>query len=181
MKEDFNVFTNEDADYTKPMDINGEFKDIVSDIAFDGQTRRQFLRRLTNGLVGVGAVNNIGQIIYKTHDDKVIGGHRVDVKINSDVEEIKASFKPNDQYKSERGRLMMPIVIKNRKTDRINDKIVLDSKCEHEQGYQYESKEFINQLQNKEVRNLIITDKDKIAKFGKPREINLFIFTESNV
>lgn len=171
----FNPFTNEDADFTDPMSMDGEFSDTVSDIAFDGQTRRQFLRRLSNGLVGIGAASNIGQIVYKTRDDRVIGGHRVEVNVESKVEGIQMSFRPNGKYKGERGHLIMPVIIKNSGIGSLDGRIKLSSQCEHETGYRYESNEFISSINDEETVYPIITTKNKISDFGKPQQIHMSV------
>lgn len=175
---DFNPFTNENADFTKPMSTEGELKDVVSDIAFDGQTRRQFLRRLSNGLIGIGAASNVGEIVYKTRDDRVIGGHRVEVNVESKVEGIKTSFRPNGKYKGERGHLVMPVIIKNSGLGNLDGRIKLSSQCEHETGYRYESSEFISSISNEERMYPIITTKRKISDFGKPRQIDMTVLRD---
>lgn len=172
----FNPFTNEDADFTEPMSSDGNFEDIVSDIAFDGQTRRQFLRRLTNGLIGIGAAKNVGEIIYKTRDDKVVGGHRVEVKVQSEVENIKVSYQPDGKYKGERGHLVMPVTVQSVGVQNLDKQIELSSQCEHDMGYKYEATEFIDNLQNEKTVYPIITTKRKISEFGKPNRIQLSVF-----
>lgn len=174
----FNPFTNEDADFTDPMSTDGELKDTISDIAFDGQTRRQFLRRLSNGLIGIGAASNVGEIVYKTRDDRVIGGHRVEVNVESKVEGIKTSFRPNGKYKGERGHLVMPVIIKNSGLGSLDGRIKLSSQCEHETGYRYESSEFISSISNEERIHPIITTKRKISDFGKPRQIDMTVLRD---
>jgi hypothetical protein len=175
----FNPFTNEDADFTEPMSKDGEFKDIVSDIAFDQQTRRQFMRRLSNGLVGIGAANNFGQIVYKTKDDRVVGGHRVHMEVNSKVEGIDVSFRHNDgKYTGERGHLVLPVSVKNSGLGNIDGTINLELSCQHDSGYEYKSNEFINSIGSEKTVYPIITTKNKISEYGKPRQIHMLISLE---
>lgn len=175
----FNPFTNEDADFTKPMSKDGDFGDIVSDIAFDAQTRRQFMRRLSNGLVGIGAVNHFGKIVYRTRDDRVVGGHRVDMKINSKVEGIDVSFRTDDgKYTGDRGHLVIPVNIEDSGVGNIDGTINLQSLCQHETGYEYESNEFINSIGSEKTIYPIITTKNKISEYGKPRQIHMSISSD---
>lgn len=162
MKNPFsNPFTKENADYTEPMS-----KEDIGDIIFEPNTRRQFLRRLSNGIVGVGAANRFGSIIYKTRDDEIIDGHILEMNVENKIGNIiDISFKSKGKYRGKREQLKIPVNVKiNRSPD---ETIAIQSKCIHMEGFEYKDIVRLDQLNNKEVW-LGISDKTTMSNSGPP-------------
>lgn len=168
MKNPFsNVFTNENADYTEPMDI-----DSVGEIVFEANTRRQFIRRLSNGIVGLGVANNVGSIIYKTRDDEIIAGNILEIDVNdAQVDNLKLSFVSSGEYRGKRDELRIPvnIISSNGGVVNFDETVEIQTRCEHENGFEYRNTEKLDKLDGEKNIMLGISNKNTISKSGPPR------------
>lgn len=173
MKNPFsNPFSNEKADHTEPMSAE-EIGDIVFEPKpekIDAKTRRQFLRRLSNGIIGIGAANRFGSILYKSHDDEVINGHILDIEVeNKGVAGIESvSFNERSKRKGRRGKLVIPVDIKTEGTIKPEDTINVQSQCKHHNGFVFKHTEYLSSISGHERVWIGITDKKTVSKSGPP-------------